>query len=121
MVNGSYLIYVISVFFTYSGVQHILWCVFALFVFVLCTLCFQFLWIVNVDYVRYSLVFIETTKLRFIFDRCFIYFYIHKSIIDIMKFNFFCIFTKDLTLSLNVFRQAITLVINYKEKTLLQI
>ena len=33
-----------------------------------------------------------------------------------MKFNFFCILTGDLTLCLNVFRQAITLVINYKEK-----
>ena len=38
-----------------------------------------------------------------------------------MKLNFLCIFTEDMTLSLNVFRQAITLVINYKEKTLLQI
>ena len=65
---------------------------------------------------RYSLMFFETTKFRFIFDRCVIIFYIHKSIINIMKFNFFCIFTEDLTLSLNVFRQAITLVINYKEK-----
>ena len=37
-----------------------------------------------------------------------------------MKFNFFGIFTADLTLSLNVFRQAITRVINYKEKTLLK-
>ena len=33
--------------FSYSGVQHVLRCVFVLFVFVLCTLCFQFLWIVN--------------------------------------------------------------------------
>jgi len=31
----------------YSGVQHILCCVFALFFFVLCTLCCQFLWIVH--------------------------------------------------------------------------
>jgi hypothetical protein len=38
---------------------------------------------------RYSLTFIETTKFRFIFDRCFTIFYIHKSIINIMKFNFF--------------------------------
>ena len=63
---------------------------------------------------RYSLTFIETTKFRFIFDRCFIIFYIHKSIINIMKFNFFCIFTENLILSQNVLRQAITLVINYK-------
>ena len=33
--------------FTYSGVQHILCCVFVLFVFVLCTLYCQFLWIVH--------------------------------------------------------------------------
>jgi hypothetical protein len=33
--------------FAYSGVQYILCCVFALFVFVLCTLCRQFLWIVH--------------------------------------------------------------------------
>jgi hypothetical protein len=33
--------------FGYSGVQHILCCVFDLFVFVLCTLYCQFLWIVH--------------------------------------------------------------------------
>ena len=33
--------------FAYSGVQHILCCVFALLVFVLCTPCCQFLWIVH--------------------------------------------------------------------------
>ena len=33
--------------FTYSGVQHILCCVFVLFFFVLCTLCCQVLWIVH--------------------------------------------------------------------------
>ena len=32
---------------TYSGVKHILCCVFVLLVFVLCTLCCQFLWIVH--------------------------------------------------------------------------
>ena len=31
----------------YSGVQQILCCVFVLFVFILCTLCCQFLWIVQ--------------------------------------------------------------------------
>ena len=31
----------------HSGVQHILCCVFALFFFVLCTICCQFLWIVH--------------------------------------------------------------------------
>jgi hypothetical protein len=34
-------------FFVYSGVQYILCCV--LFVFVLCALCCQFLWIVHFD------------------------------------------------------------------------
>jgi len=34
--------------FVYSGVEHILCCVFVLFFFVLCTLCCQFLWIVFV-------------------------------------------------------------------------
>jgi hypothetical protein len=34
-------------FFVHSGLQHILCCVFVLFFFVLCTLCFKFLWIVN--------------------------------------------------------------------------
>jgi len=33
--------------FTYSGVQHILCCVFVFHVFVLCTLFCQFLWIVH--------------------------------------------------------------------------
>ena len=41
----SYLRYLCL--FAYSGVQHILCCVFALFLFVLCTLCCQFLWIVR--------------------------------------------------------------------------
>ena len=35
----------------YSGVPHTLCCVFVLFVFVLCTLCYQFLWIVFVLFV----------------------------------------------------------------------
>ena len=33
--------------YAYSGVQHILCCVFPMFFFVLCTLCCQFLWIVH--------------------------------------------------------------------------
>jgi len=40
----SYLSYMCL--FAHSGVQHILCCVFVLFVFTLCTLCCQFLWIV---------------------------------------------------------------------------
>jgi len=52
----SYLRYLYL--FTYSGVQHILCCVFALFVFVLCTLCSQFLWIVHFDCPFSSLTFI---------------------------------------------------------------
>ena len=42
----SYLRYMYVCLFAYSGVQHILCCVFVLFFFVLCTLCDQFLWIV---------------------------------------------------------------------------
>ena len=42
--------------FAHSGVQRILCCVFVLFVFVLCTLCYQFLWIVYFRLpLRYSL------------------------------------------------------------------
>jgi len=33
--------------FAYGGVQHILCCVFVLFVYVMCILCCQFLWIIN--------------------------------------------------------------------------
>ena len=45
--------------FAYSGVQHILCCVFVLFVFVLCALCCQFLYIVHLWFpLRYSLTFI---------------------------------------------------------------
>ena len=56
----SYLCYLCL--FVYSGVQHILCCVYALFVFVLCTKCCQFLWIVhswfsisflNVHFIKY--------------------------------------------------------------------
>jgi len=43
----SYLRYLYL--FTYSGVQLLLCCVFVLFFFVLCNLCFQFLWIINFD------------------------------------------------------------------------
>ena len=43
----------------YSGVQHMLWCVFVLLFFVFCTLCCQFLWIVHFWLLlRYSLTFI---------------------------------------------------------------
>jgi len=64
--EGSCLIYVCL---CYSGVQHILCCVFALFVFVLCALCYQFLWIVNfLLSLRYSLTFIKDIRhsIRFV-------------------------------------------------------
>ena len=52
----SYLRYLYL--FAYSGVQHILCCVFALFYFVLCPLCCQFRWIVHFWFpLRYSLTF----------------------------------------------------------------
>ena len=44
--------------FPFSGVQHILCCIFALFFFVLYTLCCQFLWVV-LFWLRYSLTFIH--------------------------------------------------------------
>ena len=50
--------------FGYSGFQHILCCVFALFVCVLCTLYCQFLWIVHFCLaLRYSLTFIKEVLL----------------------------------------------------------
>jgi hypothetical protein len=42
----AHVLFTLFVFIAYSGVQHILCCVFVLFFFVLCTLCCQFLWIV---------------------------------------------------------------------------
>jgi hypothetical protein len=116
MFNGSYLIYVICVCLrtvvsnTYCGV------------FLLCLSSFCIPYVPSFSglsiliALRYSLMLIETTKFRFIFDRCFIIFYIHKSIINIMKLNSFWIFTEDLTLSLNVFRQAIALLLTTRKK-----
>ena len=43
---ASYLRYVCL--FAYSGVLHVLCCVFVLFILVLCSQCCQFLWIVHV-------------------------------------------------------------------------
>ena len=55
--------------FSYSGVQHILCCVFALFFFVLCTLCCQFLLVVLFWLpLRYSLTFILSYPLVCLFD-----------------------------------------------------
>ena len=54
----SYLRYLCL--FAYSDVQHILCCVFALFSFVSCTLCCEFLWLVHFWLpLRYSLTFIR--------------------------------------------------------------
>ena len=48
----------------YNGFQHIVCCVFALFVSVMCTLCCQFLWIVHFWLpLRYSLTFIYSINL----------------------------------------------------------
>ena len=58
--------------FAQSGVQHILYCVFVLFFFVLCTLCCQFLW--NVYFwltLRYSLTCIYSFSGLSIFDCAF--------------------------------------------------
>jgi hypothetical protein len=52
--------------FVHSGVQHILCCVFVLFVFVLSILCCQFLWIVHLLLtLLFSLTFVyEISKVR---------------------------------------------------------
>ena len=60
--------------FTHDGVQHIFCCVFALFIFVLCALCCQFLWIVHFWLpLRYSLTFIAYKYVQvtdfFLFNR----------------------------------------------------
>ena len=53
----SYLHYLCLL--AYSGVHHILCCVFVLFFFILCTICFQFLWIIHFWLpLRFSLTFI---------------------------------------------------------------
>jgi hypothetical protein len=70
MMFGSFVWYLMPYLrylclFTHSGVQHILCCVFVLFVFVLCTLCCQFLWIVR------FLITLFQNKNRFI------YFFVH--------------------------------------------
>jgi hypothetical protein len=55
------------------GVQHILCCVFVLFVFVLCTLCCHFLWIVHMWLpLRYSLTFISVVLRHNIWIVCFL-------------------------------------------------
>jgi hypothetical protein len=56
----SYLRYLCL--FAYSGVKHILHCVFVLFMFVLCTLCFQFPWIVHSWYSVFSNVYLPLKK-----------------------------------------------------------
>jgi hypothetical protein len=59
----SYLRYLCL--FAYSGVPHILCCVFVLFVFVLCILCYRFLWIVHFWLpLPYSLKFLNFTKFQ---------------------------------------------------------
>ena len=69
----SYLRYMCL--FTYIGVQHIMWCVFVLFVFVSCTLCCQFLWIVHLWLpLRYSLTFIYYLSCMFCFEMMFLTF-----------------------------------------------
>jgi len=63
--------------FAYSGVLHILCCVFVLFVLVLCTPCCQFLWIVHFWLpLRYSLTFILHVCIGFCDFYCFVFFVI---------------------------------------------
>jgi hypothetical protein len=66
--------YILLCLFTHGGVQHIFCCVFALFIFVLCALCCQFLWIVHFWLpLRYSLTFIAYKYVQvtdfFLFNR----------------------------------------------------
>jgi hypothetical protein len=63
MLGSSFLRYLCLL--AYSGVQHILCYVFVLFVFLLCTLCCQFPWIVHFWVpLRYSLTFINTSEIE---------------------------------------------------------
>ena len=71
----SYLRYLCL--FTYSGVQHISFCVFVLFFFVLSTLICQFLWIVHLWLaLRYSLTFI--CRYRILIQHCRVWFFFCK-------------------------------------------
>ena len=55
----THVLFTIVVFFGYSGVQRVLCCIFALFVFIWCTPCYQFLWIVHLWFpLQYSITFI---------------------------------------------------------------
>jgi hypothetical protein len=59
----------------HSGFQHILCCVFVLFVFVLCTLCCQYHWIVNFRWpLRYSLTCIYYKWLKVEIFKCWFFF-----------------------------------------------
>jgi hypothetical protein len=63
-VGGLNVLFTYLCLFAHSGLHHILCSVFALFFFVLCNLCCQFLWIVHVLLIlRYSLTFIYPSTL----------------------------------------------------------
>jgi hypothetical protein len=67
--------------FVYSGVQHILFCVFVFFV--LSTLCCQFLWIVHFGLpLRYSLTFVYFSYYNWVIPLCVWLFYICKCVYD---------------------------------------
>jgi hypothetical protein len=78
----------VSMYGGISGVQHILCCVFVLFVFVLCTLCCQFLWIIRFWLtVQYSLtsiyskaIIIQQTKPYFLYNVLAIWLASHKKL-----------------------------------------
>ena len=64
--EGSCLIYLVA----YSAMQHILCCVIVLFFIVLCTVCCQFLWIVNFGLpLPYSLTFIYLIAIGYYVER----------------------------------------------------
>ena len=66
----GHVLFTLYVFVAHSGVQHIVRCVFVLFVFVFCAICCEFVWIVKIGLpLRFSLKLIcsVTTVLCFLF------------------------------------------------------
>jgi hypothetical protein len=95
---------VVLCLFGYSGVQLVLCCIFALFFFVLCTLCYQFLWIVHLWFpLRYSITFIclivvlvEITNYSIAIPEC---------VFSISKLKYLVLYAFFITFTRNVFRK----------------
>ena len=85
----GHVLFTIYVFVAHSGVQHIVRCVFVLFVFVFCAICCEFVWIVKIGLpLRISLKLIcsVTTVL------CFLFFWIVHSWLSVW-FSLTCIYS----------------------------